>query len=509
MNTTLNHILTYNGNKLMNNCSYSYRYGFNGEEMDDEVFRSKGTNYDLGARTYDPRIGRMRSVDPWTDKYPWQSTYVYHRNSPIFTVDWKGFGDEDKLILKARAAAAAAKAKANSSGTSSTSSTDLANRAVSSAVIYTSYELLQSQNARNQYLKAADKLAPGDGVARTNLKADIRAKTPPVTLSIIEKNRPSLESRTGSTSSANKTNPKANSTAKTMGAIGKPLLVLAVANSVNNIANAENKVEATAIEGGSWAGALSGGYIAGSAAAPAGPWAAAGASFIGSIIGGYIGEEAVTELFTPNENPAMDRKSSIAEDIEYGDLDPQEMVRKHSCFVKGTKILMSDSSKKNIEDIKEGDLILNVDIESKTIQVDTVLLVPTELKKYRKIVAVFNNGTTNEFSPAHPYFVLNKGWAVYDLDEAKTELEFNVVKLEVGDSVYYYDKGILKSTTIISITDTKDYIEMYNIENVKNNHTFFANGILVHNKYIDPIIRNNDKDIEKDNSQNAKQQGKN
>jgi LysM repeat protein len=42
---------------------------------------------------YDPRIARMLSLDPWTDKYAWQSPYVYHRNSPIASIDWKGFGD--------------------------------------------------------------------------------------------------------------------------------------------------------------------------------------------------------------------------------------------------------------------------------------------------------------------------------------------------------------------------------------------------------------------------------
>lgn len=74
-----------------------YRYGFNGEEMDDEVFGTKGSSYDLGARTYDARIGRMRSLDPWSNKYPWQSPYVYHKNSPISTIDWKGYGDDPKL----------------------------------------------------------------------------------------------------------------------------------------------------------------------------------------------------------------------------------------------------------------------------------------------------------------------------------------------------------------------------------------------------------------------------
>ncbi|MCW8896572.1 MAG: hypothetical protein OQJ96_05995 [Flavobacteriales bacterium] len=89
---------------LVNGCVNSYRYGFNGQEMDDEIFGSMGTSYDLGARMYNSRLGRMFSTDPWTEKYAWQSPYAYHRNSPIANIDWKGFGDppakEKKEIKK-------------------------------------------------------------------------------------------------------------------------------------------------------------------------------------------------------------------------------------------------------------------------------------------------------------------------------------------------------------------------------------------------------------------------
>lgn len=71
-----------------------YRYAWNGAEKIDEAYGNDGTFYDLGARMYDARIGRQLSVDPWSYKYPWQSPYAYHRNSPIASVDWKGFGDD-------------------------------------------------------------------------------------------------------------------------------------------------------------------------------------------------------------------------------------------------------------------------------------------------------------------------------------------------------------------------------------------------------------------------------
>ncbi|MCH2228650.1 MAG: hypothetical protein MK033_12840, partial [Candidatus Caenarcaniphilales bacterium] len=74
-----------------NKQSEEYRYGFNGAERDDEV-HGEGNSYDLGLRQYDPRLGRMKSLDPRTPEYPWQSPFVYHANSPISVIDYLGGG---------------------------------------------------------------------------------------------------------------------------------------------------------------------------------------------------------------------------------------------------------------------------------------------------------------------------------------------------------------------------------------------------------------------------------
>ena len=73
------------------------RYAFNGKEQDDEVKGGNGRHYDLGARHYDSRIGRMLSIDPRTEEYPWQSPYAYHANSPHTSVDFNGEGDDDEM----------------------------------------------------------------------------------------------------------------------------------------------------------------------------------------------------------------------------------------------------------------------------------------------------------------------------------------------------------------------------------------------------------------------------
>ena len=49
---------------------YNYRFGFNGQEKDDEIFGSTGTSYTAEFWQYDARIGRRWNVDP-VDK-PWE-----------------------------------------------------------------------------------------------------------------------------------------------------------------------------------------------------------------------------------------------------------------------------------------------------------------------------------------------------------------------------------------------------------------------------------------------------
>ncbi|HRF77457.1 MAG TPA: RHS repeat-associated core domain-containing protein, partial [Chitinophagales bacterium] len=69
--------------------SVSYRYGFNGKEMDAETY-GQGNIYDYGFRIYNPRLGKFLSVDPLAATYPWYSTYHFASNNPIFFIDIDG-----------------------------------------------------------------------------------------------------------------------------------------------------------------------------------------------------------------------------------------------------------------------------------------------------------------------------------------------------------------------------------------------------------------------------------
>jgi RHS repeat-associated protein len=59
--------------------SESYRYGFQGQEKDDEV-KGEGNSLNYTYRMHDARVGRFFAVDPLFRKYAWNSPYSFSSN---------------------------------------------------------------------------------------------------------------------------------------------------------------------------------------------------------------------------------------------------------------------------------------------------------------------------------------------------------------------------------------------------------------------------------------------
>ena len=79
--------------------SFNYRFGFNGQEGDDEI-NGQGNSLDFGARIYDSRLGRFFSSDPFDYLAPQYSPYIISINNPIYNIDidgeyGKGYIDKD------------------------------------------------------------------------------------------------------------------------------------------------------------------------------------------------------------------------------------------------------------------------------------------------------------------------------------------------------------------------------------------------------------------------------
>ena len=80
--------LTYSPKQPSPNIG-GYRYFFNGQEGDNEVFGEMALHA-FEFRMHDTRLGRFWSVDPLAAKYPWNSTFAFAENSPIGYLEMEG-----------------------------------------------------------------------------------------------------------------------------------------------------------------------------------------------------------------------------------------------------------------------------------------------------------------------------------------------------------------------------------------------------------------------------------
>ncbi|NMH85959.1 RHS repeat-associated core domain-containing protein [Flavivirga algicola] len=67
-----------------------YRYGFQGQEMDNEVKNVDGSSVNYKYRMHDPRVGRFFAVDPLARKYAYNSPYAFSENRLIDAIELEG-----------------------------------------------------------------------------------------------------------------------------------------------------------------------------------------------------------------------------------------------------------------------------------------------------------------------------------------------------------------------------------------------------------------------------------
>ena len=80
--------LLFRQNSISTNTG-GYRYFFNGQEGDNEVF-GEVASFGYEFRQYDSRLGRWWSVDPKWNEYPNVSPFVFCNGSPVMLMDPDG-----------------------------------------------------------------------------------------------------------------------------------------------------------------------------------------------------------------------------------------------------------------------------------------------------------------------------------------------------------------------------------------------------------------------------------
>lgn len=146
------------------------------------------------------------------------------------------------------------------------------------------------------------------------------------------------------------------------------------------------------------------------------------------------------------------------------------------CFVEGTKILMADGSHKNIEDVKLGDVVIGMDGSHNEV---LEFLRPT-LGDTGATMMAFNGGLPFMTSD-HPVFVRGQGWKSFDPAMTEKKYFMPVGKYEIGDIIETADGNGFEIKSIEEYSDQDQDQVIYNFR-LSGNHTYIADGLVVHNK---------------------------
>jgi intein/homing endonuclease len=150
------------------------------------------------------------------------------------------------------------------------------------------------------------------------------------------------------------------------------------------------------------------------------------------------------------------------------------------CFPAGTEISLENGETKKIEDIVEGDIVLSFNENTNEVESKKVIglkqPIHNDLVKYH-----LSNGKTLTSTFDHPLYVNNLQLASFrpDLTNDRYNIDKIVVEIKIGDIVKLSNKSESKieKIEVLPEVDTQTYIIT-----VEDNHNFFANTILVHNK---------------------------
>jgi RHS repeat-associated protein len=93
--------VTLQGRNFTTSGADGFRYGFQGQEMDDEI-KGDGNSVNYKYRMHDPRLGRFFAIDPLAKDYPYNSSYAFSENKVIFCVELEGleavFASDGKFL---------------------------------------------------------------------------------------------------------------------------------------------------------------------------------------------------------------------------------------------------------------------------------------------------------------------------------------------------------------------------------------------------------------------------
>ncbi|MCX6666593.1 MAG: right-handed parallel beta-helix repeat-containing protein [Euryarchaeota archaeon] len=142
--------------------------------------------------------------------------------------------------------------------------------------------------------------------------------------------------------------------------------------------------------------------------------------------------------------------------------NPAEPEHEHNitCFLAGTPITMADGSSKNIETISIGDHVISYDTEKQMLTTGVVIQTFVHENSNNGYLEINNLRVT----PNHPLWI-NEEWK----EAGEAHLGDHLLRLDGTKEIITHIRYIPGTYTV------------YNLE-VEQDHTYFAHGVLVHNK---------------------------
>jgi hypothetical protein len=149
------------------------------------------------------------------------------------------------------------------------------------------------------------------------------------------------------------------------------------------------------------------------------------------------------------------------------------------CFTGDTLITLADRTTIRIDAIRVGDKVLSYNEITDEELISEVLAITSPTKK-DIVKYTLGNGTIVEATTEHPFWEIHKGWSSYSPSATEKDHKLEVSKLEKGD-ILLTQEGIQVEISNIELDSNRAYEKVYNFK-LQEHYTYYANGILVHNK---------------------------
>ena len=204
-----------------------------------------------------------------------------------------------------------------------------------------------------------------------------------------------------------------------------------------------------------------------------------GGTIDGTTIGGTT--PAVGSFTTINATTAIMQTGAVSNNVLYLESGVvKKIALANICFLKGTKITMSDKTQMNIEDLTLEDEVLTYNIETLS-----------KIRKKKLVCKWESDNINGKFSkssirniwinPTDSYLVINNKLKItkHHLIHFKrnNRFYFNFAEFLLIDDELFTDKGFY--VKVSNIQEVKEDINVYNFE-IEKDQTYFAENYLVH-----------------------------